>query len=163
MSDGQTEACEGNPMKRAMRGGLVRLDGKYRTRSGKEVRIYATDCGGEYPIHGAFHDGSQWKTNCWRNHGQSWHLAGNDHDLIEIPPEPTYRPFTPEELPRIVGRRVRKKDTGDVRVLDGCDGYLIRIYAVGYGVNKFFSEWQFLDYDSDGNEIVTPCGVMEEA
>ena len=30
------------------------MDKKYRTRDGKEVRIYAVDGCGDYPIHGSY-------------------------------------------------------------------------------------------------------------
>jgi hypothetical protein len=32
---------------------MISMDKQYRTRDGREVRIYAVDGGGKYPIHGA--------------------------------------------------------------------------------------------------------------
>lgn len=43
----------------------------YRTRSGRKVRIYATDGGGETPIHGAIYypELNQWNANLWGQSG----------------------------------------------------------------------------------------------
>ena len=58
-----------------------------RTRNGSEVRIYATDSGGLYPIHGAFKDRNGIWTMCgWDKDGFiPWTLKGHQHELIEEP------------------------------------------------------------------------------
>ncbi len=60
---------------------------KYRTRDGREVRIYAVDGGGDFPNHGAYHhpDGT-WVPCQWVPSGKF--LAGSEHprDLIEAKP-----------------------------------------------------------------------------
>lgn len=59
----------------------------YRTRDGREVRIYAVDGGGDFPNHGAYHlpDGT-WVPCQWVPSGKF--LAGSEHprDLIEVKP-----------------------------------------------------------------------------
>lgn len=59
----------------------------YKTRDGREVRIYAVDGGGDFPNHGAYHhpDGI-WVPCQWVPSGKF--LAGSEHprDLIEVKP-----------------------------------------------------------------------------
>ena len=61
---------------------------KYKTRLNREVRIYAVDGGGEYPVHGAIlkPDGI-WDSQCWEENG-SWCSSSDDdiYDLIEVRP-----------------------------------------------------------------------------
>lgn len=60
----------------------------YRTRDGREVRIYATDAGGSYPVHGAYqtNDG-MWKTCSWTSNGvYANQLMRSGFDLIEHKP-----------------------------------------------------------------------------
>ena len=61
----------------------------YRTRDGREVRIYATDGGGIYPIHGAVRCDDEWTTESWAVDGKWDRLnrsAGDNNDLIEVKP-----------------------------------------------------------------------------
>lgn len=55
----------------------------YRTRDGREVRIYATDCGGLRPIHGAIHEGGNWVAYTWLYNGEA---ALDCNSLIEVKP-----------------------------------------------------------------------------
>lgn len=69
---------------------MISKDKTYRTRDGREVRIYATDggCGGA--IHGAVDVGSpsepSWIGMQWTEIGMVMGLMGNRHDLIEVKP-----------------------------------------------------------------------------
>jgi len=55
----------------------------YRTRDGREVRIYAVDGGGHRPIHGAVRDGREWTAYTWLESGEAaLHCAS----LIEVKP-----------------------------------------------------------------------------
>ncbi len=59
---------------------------KYRTRDGREVRIYAVDAGGERPVHGAARERNHaWEVKSWNADGTylSRHQA---LDLFEIKP-----------------------------------------------------------------------------
>jgi len=56
---------------------------RYRTRDGHEVRIYATDGNGRYPIHGAYLEGLIWWLDSWREDGKKYHDEFKDEkDLI---------------------------------------------------------------------------------
>ena len=59
----------------------------YRTRDGREVRIYAVDCGSDYPVHGALREDNYWEVLCWSQDGR---VIGDgihrDADLIEVKP-----------------------------------------------------------------------------
>lgn len=41
----------------------------YKTRNGLKARIYAIDCGGDFPIHGAVFVGDGWASETWRADG----------------------------------------------------------------------------------------------
>jgi hypothetical protein len=58
----------------------------YRTRDGREVRIYAMDGGGYWPIHGAMQlSCSGWAPASWDNHGNAYNSFHRD-GLIEVRP-----------------------------------------------------------------------------
>ena len=59
---------------------------QYRTRDGREVRIYATDGGGD-TVHGAvLYEGTYWRQHCWSLCGQ-YDINRESHlDLIEVKP-----------------------------------------------------------------------------
>lgn len=56
---------------------------KYKTRDGREVRIYAVDGGGHQPIHGAIRDGDAWISTSWLQGGVG---ALHINSLIEVRP-----------------------------------------------------------------------------
>ena len=67
---------------------MISMDKTYRTRDGREVRIYAVDGGGKQPIHGSVknEDGS-WKPISCCSGGTQWgERIKNDYDLIEVKP-----------------------------------------------------------------------------
>lgn len=65
---------------------MIGINKKYKTRDGREVRIYATDAHGRYPVHGAINTDGQW------GHAQSWSEEGRFNlddgqkpmDLVEV-------------------------------------------------------------------------------
>jgi len=65
---------------------MISKDKTYRTRDGREVRIYATDAGRNSNIvHGATHDaGWGWVPHVWLPNGS--HERIEDLDLIEVKP-----------------------------------------------------------------------------
>jgi len=67
---------------------MIDINKTYRTRDGRQVRIYSTDGGGIYPIHGAILDKvlPGWFLATWDINGYS--LRGNKEfaDLIEVQP-----------------------------------------------------------------------------
>ena len=56
---------------------------QYRTRDGREVRIYATDGGGHKPIHGAIREDENWIAYTWLYDGVA---ALDCNSLIEVKP-----------------------------------------------------------------------------
>jgi hypothetical protein len=73
---------------------MIDMSKKYRTRDGREVRIYAVDAGGDYPVHGAVlkagTDGN-WTARTWAggNFFSSPQYAAAPHhgDLVEVKAE----------------------------------------------------------------------------
>jgi hypothetical protein len=64
----------------------VDLIKKYRTRDGREVRIYATDGEIRNPVHGAILTPWGWEHHCWGQYGTKWleKKPKHPHDLIEV-------------------------------------------------------------------------------
>jgi hypothetical protein len=71
---------------------------QYRTRDGREVRIYAVDGGGEFPVHGAIKKpGDIWDSMCWGVNGEWFSVADMDcYDLTEVKPHIPQAPLTQE-------------------------------------------------------------------
>ena len=65
---------------------MINKNKQYKTRSGLPVRIYATDGGGDYPIHGGLPCGEYWIMTCWTNEGKSVSHSQPELDLIEVKP-----------------------------------------------------------------------------
>lgn len=66
---------------------MISMDKKYRTRDGRQVRIYAVGCGGEYCVHGAIKLQAYWTVAAWHEDGTVMGKAfENIDDLIEIKP-----------------------------------------------------------------------------
>ena len=65
---------------------MIDITKQYKTRDGREVRIYTTDCGGGRPVHGAFWSSdNRWSVHSWRGDGT---ISGKPNvlDLIEVKP-----------------------------------------------------------------------------
>ena len=58
----------------------------YRTRDGREVRIYATDGYPSLTVHGAIKLEDGWEIVAWRSDGRLGGYAESDSDLIEVKP-----------------------------------------------------------------------------
>jgi len=67
---------------------MIDINKKYRTRDGREVRIYATDGYGSYSIHGAVLTEEGWFSRQWTEQGElsNGRLVPSTHDLIEVRP-----------------------------------------------------------------------------
>lgn len=64
---------------------MISINKKYKTRRGREVRIYAVDAKGNYPVHGAIRDPKgQWELESWTTDGEYILNRTNNMDLIEI-------------------------------------------------------------------------------
>ena len=66
---------------------MIDKNKQYRTRDGREVRIYATDGGGEFCVHGAilFPNG-RWEARQWPINGKIGDAILGDAELIEVRP-----------------------------------------------------------------------------
>ena len=64
----------------------IELGKQYRTRDGREVRVYAVDGGGPYPVHGAVKLDEGWEAGVWRSDGRLSGYTEGDTDLIEVKP-----------------------------------------------------------------------------
>ena len=58
----------------------------YRTRDGREVRIYAVDGVGAAPIHGAIFTPEGWEGCSWMQNGRWMRAKECSKDLIEVKP-----------------------------------------------------------------------------
>ena len=65
---------------------MIDKNKQYRTRNGLPVEIYATDRGGNYPVHGALLDGGIWCPRSWTSEGNLVACQLNDLDIIEVKP-----------------------------------------------------------------------------
>ena len=66
---------------------MISLDKNYRTKDGKEVRLYAIDGRGSNPVHGAILGGNGWLSSVWSESGK---FAYANQDLIEVVMIPEY-------------------------------------------------------------------------
>jgi hypothetical protein len=68
---------------------MIDKDKQYKTRDGRDVRIYATDGCEVFPVHGAIEHDDGWWSFSWANNGSSVNSATskeNPDDLIEVKP-----------------------------------------------------------------------------
>ena len=63
---------------------MIDINKKYTTRDGREVRIYATDGAGSWPVHGAVLFESGWCDASWSKTGSATQCQFDDFDLIEV-------------------------------------------------------------------------------
>lgn len=66
---------------------MIDKDKIYKTKEGHDVRIYATDGNGAYPVHGAvLVEGKGWLPEKWTNSGYYINNdpANNFRDLVEV-------------------------------------------------------------------------------
>ena len=64
---------------------MISKDKTYRTRDGREVRIYATDGGGDHPVHGSIKMNDGWRSCTWLSDGTVT-CDAQPCDLIEVKP-----------------------------------------------------------------------------
>jgi hypothetical protein len=74
---------------------MISKDKQYTTRNEQEVRIYSTEAGGLFPVHGSVkvNGGKEWIHKIWTNQGSASSSSSNIEsskmwgDLIEIVPK----------------------------------------------------------------------------
>jgi hypothetical protein len=64
---------------------MINIDKKYRTRDGREVRIYAVDGDEPRPIHGAIKSPTGWVVSHWPQDGVQSDFEGSNN-LVEVKP-----------------------------------------------------------------------------
>ena len=64
---------------------MIDISKTYRTRDGREVRIYATD-GAHGKVHGAMLTAEGWEHRTWGDSGRIMLCEQHDYDLIEVRP-----------------------------------------------------------------------------
>lgn len=64
---------------------MIDINKQYRTRDGREVRIYATNGEGPFPVHGAIKN-VWWDCESWTKEGGVDASLGKEADLIEVRP-----------------------------------------------------------------------------
>lgn len=65
----------------------ISKDKQYRTRDGREVRIYSTDGSPGWPVHGAYRNiAGEWQVEAWTANGTVFLDRTNNGDLIEVKP-----------------------------------------------------------------------------
>jgi hypothetical protein len=64
---------------------MIELGKQYKTRDGREVRIYAVDGSGSVPVHGAIKNTYGWDPYQWIKDGRSY-LKDGPEDLVEVKP-----------------------------------------------------------------------------
>jgi len=64
---------------------MIDINKKYRTRDGREARIYATDGGGMHPVHGSTKMNDGWRSCTWLFDGRIT-CIDSCGDLIEVKP-----------------------------------------------------------------------------
>ena len=97
---------------------------QYRTRDGREVRIYATDGGGKDHIHGAVkHECGSWVAEHWFSGGKYAFSGVHMKDLIEVKPRikrevwvNVYRQDDGEEFLEIAFHKDELDAVGDARI-----------------------------------------------
>jgi hypothetical protein len=119
---------------------------KYTTRNGREVRIYATDGVGYYPIHGAVKDGDLWHSHVWTKDGAR--TGGQAVDEWDLIPVKTWRAWKRHEMPVIFMVK---------RIDENMNGISCIVTRDGSDAEALFKGWKHVH--EDGTE--TPCGVEE--
>ena len=72
---------------------MIELGKKYRTRDGREARVYAVDGDLDRRVHGATKEVSGWTIRSWFKDGCYWSDCRGSNDLIEVIPEVTVRVY----------------------------------------------------------------------
>jgi hypothetical protein len=65
---------------------MIDKNKQYKTRDGREVRIYATDGAGTYPVQGAIRHEDGWYLAQWKQSGKHVGECDGSNDLIEVKP-----------------------------------------------------------------------------
>jgi len=99
---------------------MIDINKQYRTRDGREVRIYATDGGGRNAIHGAIKLEDGWIYQVWPKSGRYFEDEEGDEveecriDLIEVRPRHKRTVWVNMYGTGIVGETCSSKEHADL-------------------------------------------------
>ncbi len=101
---------------------MIDINKKYRTRDGREVRLYAVDVEDEdYQVHGAIRNGSGWLIASWKANGG--YVGGgteDGYDLIEVRPRIMREAWANVYPDSISGSFHRSREDAYKYRFDGC-------------------------------------------
>ena len=120
---------------------------KYTTRSGLPVRIYATDCGGAYPVHGSYLESGIGPIAQWGRVG-FFYYNGSIESQLDLIPVKTWRAWEEGEGPARMMIRWNTHNKDSVEVVRR---------AIMYSNAYLFENATWLRED----DSETPCGVEE--
>jgi hypothetical protein len=69
---------------------MIDIKKKYRTRDGREARIYADDGSESFPTHGAINNSEGWSSMNWTSRGSVHNKGYSPTDLVEVVMLPEY-------------------------------------------------------------------------
>jgi hypothetical protein len=84
----------------------------YRTRDGREVRIYSVDGAGRYCVHGAVKTVDGWEMHLWAVDGRTSHRFESPLDIIEVKAR-IKREYWMNVYPDALGWSARTKEEAD--------------------------------------------------
>jgi len=97
---------------------MIELGKQYRTVSSCEVRIYAVDGNGPYPVHGAVKYGNGWSSTQWTKDGLYDHEnSPSSLDLVEVTPR-IQREVWVNVYPNGISRSFKEKRFADECAMD---------------------------------------------
>ena len=93
----------------------------YKTRDGREARVYAVDGTSARPIHGAIYNGTHWSLNEWKADGRQRTAGENGRDLMPPKRELWVNFYTParDDSPNYSfwpSREIADKWAGEFRI-----------------------------------------------
>jgi len=97
---------------------MIDSNKKYRTRDGREVRIYATD-GAHGKIHGAMLTEEGWEHRTWNNTGHIMLYEVHGYDLIEVRPRHKRTAWL-NVYHDCISRGFETKDEADAKAVKNC-------------------------------------------
>ena len=66
---------------------MISMDKQYKTKEGKQVKLYAVEEKGHFPVHGATLElDGRWDCMCWTDEGKAFRGSITSEDLVEVKP-----------------------------------------------------------------------------
>ncbi len=111
---------------------MIDMTKQYRTRDGREVRIYAVE---QHEVHGAIKINGQWSLRNWYLNGAFMCALNRDLDLIEVRPKRTLDVWLNIYDHRGPGAHISKEHADDLQgLLRVACLHIVREYEEGDGL-----------------------------